>query len=366
MIGFKRTILTILVFTLIITNFVYADQPQDMTRVGFVKEILKVMDAEIEQVASSPFSDIEREEDILFLSTAFNKKIITGHGGEFNPEEFVTNEQAVIMLVRALGVINIDQDEASKTQIKFLDSSKISDWAKPYIAYAIKYGLVDESKEKFRPGENLTKLESQQILKKFKESFVREGLTAMQVLKLADINLQKYNTYKFKGSADVTTKVKLPNGKEQVSTYTMNQEEMLEGIDGVEIYARYGEDVEINGEEYYVIKVDVDTEDFLEMYKETIDETYKYIFEGETWEQMKKDQGVPGTMDEEILKDTVKSATKQVLENMNIQIMQEYYIHKEDKNYSKLMLKQLINTQLLGVETRVTIDGNYEYYGFEE
>jgi len=148
---FKRTILSVLVLTLMLTNFVNAQQPQEMTRLGFVKEILRVMDVEIEQVASSPFRDILNKEDILYLGTAFNKKIVSGHGGLFNPQSPVTNEQAVIMLVRALGVININADEASKTVINFSDSSKISHWAQPYVAYAVKYGLIENSENQLNP-----------------------------------------------------------------------------------------------------------------------------------------------------------------------------------------------------------------------
>jgi len=81
---------------------------------------------------------------------------------------------------------------------------------------------------------------------------------------------------------------------------------------------------------------------------------------------MKKEQGIPGIMDEETFKATIKSATEQLLRNMNIEMMQKYYIDKEDKNYSKLMLKQLINMDLMGVETKVEMDGQYEYYGFNE
>jgi len=435
---FKRTILSVLVLTLMLTNFVNAQQPQEMTRLGFVKEILRVMDVEIEQVASSPFRDISNKEDILYLGTAFNKKIVSGHGGLFNPQSPVTNEQAVIMLVRALGVINIRQDEASKTQINFSDASKISDWARPYVAYAVKYGLIDDNKGKFNPQIGVTKLESEQILKNFKEAFVREGLTAAQILKLADANLQKYNTYKFKGSMNMRTNVKLPTGETQVVTSEMFQEGVFEApetvytisrsvsnvegklieevsevfmkdrimfirtgdnqewiqmnlnpmmiqlesmmgstqqgvpqlsnqqLEAVGMYARYGEDIEIDGQNYYTIKVDLDAEAFMEMYSKIMDETFNVMFEGEMWEQMKKEQGVPGIMDEETFKATIKSATEQLLKNMNMEMMQKYYIHKEDKDYSKLMLKQLINMDLMGVETKVEMDGQYEYYGFNE
>lgn len=436
----KKIILAVLILTLMLSNFVNAQQPQKMTRANFVKEIIKLMNVEIDQSSKSPFKDITKKEDIPYLAAAFNKKIISGDRGKFNPEGLVTKEQAATMLVRALGVLNINQDKASKAEINFSDTNKISGWARPYVTYAVKYGLIDGSQGKFEPQRVVTKSESEEMINKFKEAFVREGLTAAQILELADNKLKDYNTYKFKGSIDMTENVKLPTGKEELivmkieqdgvfkapgTIYTIsknttniegklmeelsevyvkdmimyiriekdqkwikmdlntmmmqigsiagikNSQEVLpqfskEQFEAVGMYARYGDDVEIDGEKYYVIKVDLDSEAFMEMYNKIMDETLKYMFEGELWEETKKTQGLTEGMDEETFKATVRSIAEQVLKNTDIRMMQEYYIHKENKHYSKLIIKQLINMDFMEVETKVDIDGQYEYYGFGE
>lgn len=436
----KKIILAALILTLMLSSFVNAQQPQGMTRVNFVKELIKVIDVKIDQGSKSPFKDITKREDIPYLAAAFNKKIISGNRGKFNPEGFVTKEQAATMLVRALGVLNINQDEASKAKINFSDANKISDWARPYVAYAVKYGLIDDSQGKFEPQKVVTKLESEEILNKFKEALVREGLTAAQILELADNKLKDYDTYKFKGSIDMTENVKLPTGKEEltvmkieqdgvfkapgtiytISKNTTNTEGKLmeevsevyvedrvmyirigqdqrwikmdlntmmmqvgsitgiksaqevlpqfskEQLEAVGMYARYGDDVEIDGEKYYVIKVDLDSRTFMEMYNKVMDETIKYMFGNEIWAETKETQGLTEGMDEETFKATVKSIAEQILKNTDIQMMQEYYIHKENKHYSKLIIKQLINMDFMEVETKVDIDGQYEYYGFGE
>ncbi len=344
------------------------------------------------------------------------------------------------MLVRALGVLNINQDKASKAKINFSDANKISGWARPYITYAVKYGLIDDSQGKFEPQKRVTKPESEEMLNKFKEAFVREGLTAAQILELADNKLKDYDTYRFKGSIDTTQNVKLPTGKEELivmkieqdgvfkapgTIYTIsknitntegklieevsevymkdgvmyirigqdqrwikmdlntmmmqvgsitgikNAQEVLpqfskEQLEAVGMYARYGDDVEIDGEKHYVIRVDLDSGAFMEMYNKVMDETIKYMFGNEIWTENKETKGLTEGMDEETFKATVKSIAEQILKNTDIQMMQEYYIHRENKHYSKLIIKQLINIDFMEIETKVDIDGQYEYYGFGE
>jgi len=436
----KKIILAALILTLMLSSFVNAQQLQGMTRVNFVKELIKVIDVKIDQGSKSPFKDITKKEDIPYLAAAFNKKIISGDRGKFNPEEFVTKEQAVTMLVRALGVLNINQDKASKAKINFSDANKISGWARPYITYAVKYGLIDDSQGKFEPQKRVTKPESEEMLNKFKEAFVREGLTAAQILELADNKLKDYDTYRFKGSIDTTQNVKLPTGKEELivmkieqdgvfkapgTIYTIsknitntegklieevsevymkdgvmyirigqdqrwikmdlntmmmqvgsitgikNAQEVLpqfskEQLEAVGMYARYGDDVEIDGEKHYVIRVDLDSGAFMEMYNKVMDETIKYMFGNEIWTENKETKGLTEGMDEETFKATVKSIAEQILKNTDIQMMQEYYIHRENKHYSKLIIKQLINIDFMEIETKVDIDGQYEYYGFGE
>src|SRR5690554_2181964 len=111
----KKVALSVLIFTLILSSFAYGQQPQEMTRMDFTKEIIKTMNVQVQEGLESPFSDITNKEDIPYILTAFNKKIVEGNGVEFNPESPITKEQAVIMMVRALGVMNIDQDEASQS-----------------------------------------------------------------------------------------------------------------------------------------------------------------------------------------------------------------------------------------------------------
>ncbi|QUH19193.1 S-layer homology domain-containing protein [Alkaliphilus sp. B6464] len=436
----KEITLVALILILMLSGFVNAQQPQKMTRVNFVKELIKLMNVEIDQGSEPPFKDITKKEDIPYLAAAFNKKIISGDRGKFNAEEFVTKEQAVVMLVRALGVLNINQDEASKAEINFLDANKISDWARPYVTYAVKYGLIDDSQGKFEPQKVVTKPEIVEMLNKFKEAFVREGLTAAQILELADNKLKGYDTYKFKGSIGMTQNVKLPTGEEELTVTKIEQDGIFEApgtvytisknttniegqlieevsevymkdrvmyihigqnqgwikvdlntmimqvgsitgirntqeglpqfskeqLEAVGMYARYGHDVEIDGEKYYVIKVDLDSRAFMEMYNKAMDETFKYMFEGEMWEETRKTQGFPEGMEEETFKAIVRSTAEQVLKNTDIKMMQEYYIHRENKHYSKLIVKQLININFMEVETKVNIDGQYKYYGFGE
>lgn len=361
----KTTILAVLVITLLLSSFVYASESQNLSRIQFIKEVLKVMNVEVDKGAISPFTDVLDKEDIPYIAAAYNKKIVTGSGGKFNPKGNITNEQAVVIIVRALGVLNINQDDASKTEIKFLDANEISDWAKPYVAYALRYGLIENSQIKFNPQGQVTKVQCDRMLDRFKEAFVKDGLTAIQLLQLANKQLKQYDTYKLEGNIDIIRSVKLPTGKQENSTTNMSYQSPQLSSNNLEttgIYARYGEDVNINGEEYYVIKVDLDTEDFMEIYNEIIKESFNTMFEGEAWDKIKKDQGIPEIMDEDVFKATVKTAIDQTLQNMDVEIVGEYYIHKENKSYGKFTITQVATMSFMGIETKVEMNGEYKYY----
>lgn len=447
----KRITLPVLIFTLILSSFAYGQEAEKMTRTDFTKEIINTMEVEVVEDLDLHFTDISNEKDIPYIATAFNRKIVKGDGDNFYPENPVTKEEAVIMLVRALGVINIDSDEVSEVEVNFSDSEEISPWAKPFISYAVKYEIIENNEESFQPQKELTVLESKEMLNNFKEAFVRDGLTAANLLQLANDHLLNVDSYKFKGSIDMTTEVNIPaednnvptkqvmeskmeqeavvktpntiyvvsngttdiNGeiteemsevymKDNIMYMRTNQAEdwtkidlnnmMLElqsslgvgmnnGVTNPDqgpaqlssaelelfgMYARYIEDTKIDDKEYYVVKLDIDSKAFKEVYTEIINEVMDNMLEGEMWEQMKEAEGIQNEAQEESFKNMMRETINQTILNMDIEMSQEYYINKENKSYDKLNLKQSISTNAAGVETKVDMDGNYEYYGFGE
>ncbi len=447
----KRITLPVLIFTLILSSFAYGQEAEKMTRTNFTKEIINTMEVEISEDLDLNFNDILNEDDIPYIATAFNRKIVKGDGSNFYPERAVTKEEAVIMLVRALGVINIDSDEISEVEVKFSDSEKISPWAKSFISYAVKYEIIENNEGNFAPQKELTVLESKEMLNNFKEAFVRDGLTAADLLQLANDHLTNQDSYKFKGSMDMTTEVNIPTEDNDVPTKEvletkMDQEgvfkapntiyvvsnsttdingEIIEAMSEVYMkdnimyirsgetedwmkmdlnnimlelqsslgvgmntgvtspeqgfgqfsseelelfgmYARYSENVNIDDKEHYVVKLDIDSEAFKEVYTEIINEVMDNMLEGEMWEQMKEAEGIQNEAQEESFKNIMRETMNQTISNMEIEMSQEYYINKEDKSYDKLNLKQLMSTTVAGVETKVDMDGDYEYYGFGE
>ncbi|UHA74487.1 S-layer homology domain-containing protein [Paenibacillus sp. 481] len=78
----------------------------------------------------------------------------------FRASKLVTRLELTVMIVRALG---IEVDE--KATLKFKDADQIPDWAKPYVAAALKRELVSgKGKNTFKPDDNVTKAEAVKMI----------------------------------------------------------------------------------------------------------------------------------------------------------------------------------------------------------
>lgn len=88
------------------------------------------------------------------VSVISSKGIVEGRAeGEFNPRDFVTRAEFAKMIVKVLGL------EDSTATESFSDVSD-QDWFQPYVAAAVKYGVVNgRSEDKFEPNAYITRAE---------------------------------------------------------------------------------------------------------------------------------------------------------------------------------------------------------------
>lgn len=433
---FKLITVIVLTLMLVLPTMAYGQQPQVVTRIQFVTELLKTLGTEIPTTITSPFTDVSAPEEIPYASVAHNLKIASGSSGQFRPNAPITKEEAIIMIVRALGFTEgkIDPQQS----FSFADQNQIAPWAKPYIVNGIKLGLIENSTNELRPKENLTGDEMTLLFNQLKASQLREGLTPTKMLQLTEENLKSYSTYQFKGTMSMLIEAPSFTGEPEVvnseiimegifeapeTMYTetttrtfvggetleqasemfmkdrvihtrlgkdqewttidvnplMGQLESLLGtgqqgtpqlsqeyLDIFGMYAQYSDDIEIEGEKYYVIKVELNQEAFRDIYAQILDETINFMLEGEMWEQMKQEQGLPADMDEEFFKMMMKSSIEQVLNSMKVDMTQTYYINQQTKMYEFLELIQRMEISLMGMESNMVLDGQYEYFGFGE
>lgn len=109
-----------------------------LTRAEFVTIMVRSLGLDISATTSS-FSDVSGWA-IPYVEAAYKAGIISGTGGgKFSPGTATTREMSIVILVRSLQTKGELDENAT---LNFTDANKISDWAKPFIAIAQKYGLV--------------------------------------------------------------------------------------------------------------------------------------------------------------------------------------------------------------------------------
>lgn len=146
-----------LVFQNIISGYTDGTFKPDnaVTRAEFVKLIVSALDMEIKRGQS--FDDVnETDWCYQYISTASQNGIIYGYGSEFHPNDFITRQDAAVILYRAL---NIENSSAS-VSLSYEDSAEISDYALEAVSELSKNGILSGDGNKFNPKNNTTRAES--------------------------------------------------------------------------------------------------------------------------------------------------------------------------------------------------------------
>ncbi|MGN7476798.1 S-layer homology domain-containing protein [Solibacillus silvestris] len=113
------------------------------------------------------FKDVKRTtKDYNYLVAAVNKGVIKGTTPTtFDPDGFLTRQQAATILVRALGLEGKAPDPGYTTEYK--DDYKITDYARDSIYVATQLGLLSGSNGYFNPKDTLTRAQSSAIIERF-------------------------------------------------------------------------------------------------------------------------------------------------------------------------------------------------------
>ncbi len=138
-----------------------------LSRYDFTTALVKMFYA-VDADARCSFTDVsEKSSFYRYIASAEAQNIATGYAdGTFRGKNPMTKEQVVTlcgrMLVEKKEYVHTENDA---TYLNFLDTDKISDWAKPYIAVAARCGLIDNSGV-FSPTSSITRAEGAEILYK--------------------------------------------------------------------------------------------------------------------------------------------------------------------------------------------------------
>lgn len=233
----NKKIVLLLVLTLILSATTAATAQTEvgyMNRLDFTKEVLKTFHIQLLETTQTAFKDVASA-DIPYVETAYQSRIISGYGDFFKPTTPVTREQALIILIKAMGQEGTARKITAEEMGKVLtsqDQQMVSAWAKPYVAYAVARGIAAPKEGKLNPQAQLTHEDAKSYLEKAKQYYdanlTREGLSAAAMLQKVNEKFTEFNTYKYRGVFDMETIAEVPGQGHQAMKMEMIQEGMFQ------------------------------------------------------------------------------------------------------------------------------------------
>ncbi len=147
------------------------DRP--ITRAELAVTLVKALGLMRTGTGKDYFNDISKSSQYYdALSIAYEYDLIAGYeNGNFEPMAPITREQAMSMLARAMKItglqITLQDNEAEKLLLEYVDSNKAALWAKENIELCIKAELVaGKSGKRLAPKDKITKAELTVMIKR--------------------------------------------------------------------------------------------------------------------------------------------------------------------------------------------------------
>lgn len=140
---------------------------QQLTRAEFTKMLLGAMGIQ-PAAGDSPFIDVPVGHwSASWVKAAVERGLVQGDGAYFYPDQALTREEMMVMLVRAMNegatAAAMSLEDADR-KIRFKDKSEISDWAKGYVALAADYRLIEGDEDGLHPGKTSIRAEAAAVI----------------------------------------------------------------------------------------------------------------------------------------------------------------------------------------------------------
>ncbi|QXM07005.1 hypothetical protein [Crassaminicella indica] len=139
------------------------------------------------------------------------------------------------------------------------------------------------------------------------------------------------------------------------------------------MYATYDEDTVIDGKEYYVINVNMDSAALKEVYNKLINKMFDQL--GKVIEQTEKIKTEKSTTETnpvqteekpKMNKEVLMQQMKEMFSKMNMNITYKYYINKETKLYEFIDITQTMDMTMDKLHTQTTSSSKCKYYDFNK
>ncbi|MDF2545536.1 MAG: hypothetical protein K0R93_434 [Anaerosolibacter sp.] len=151
---------------------------KQMTRAEFVTIIMKSMgDGKANQnlPTEKKFVDVENHFWAKeFIYGAHQKGWVSGYDGKFNPNQPITREQMVTILMKVLADTSSEPNIGNAIELNsFKDHQMISQWALESMEKAVNYGIIKGYDNELMPQKNATRAEAAAMLYQFLEKLNR-------------------------------------------------------------------------------------------------------------------------------------------------------------------------------------------------
>ncbi len=212
---FIASIICLMLIALPITSLAM-NENEYVTRAEFIKNVLEEVETEVEEVEQSSFIDVTDPQYISYIEAATKEGVIEANGEEFKPNDNITKEEAIAVLVKVFGEKNVAtkiSEDKMNSALTFPDADSISSWTKPYITYALDNNFIKEENIFFYPKMPLTPEQTSAFIADAKDAhknlFIRDEILVSDLLVEANEKTNEYETYKQKGTMKMNMKMEV-------------------------------------------------------------------------------------------------------------------------------------------------------------
>nr|MCR5353117.1 S-layer homology domain-containing protein [Clostridiales bacterium] len=140
------------------------DPESCMTRAQFATIVVRALGLEFKKTRD--FSDVSASSWYYsYVCTASSYGIINGVSDtEFDPESFISREQALVMIQRAAKLCGLLSGGSFDVLSAYKDARAISDWAKEGVAFCINSGIFAPEGSEIKPDESIKRAEIADVI----------------------------------------------------------------------------------------------------------------------------------------------------------------------------------------------------------
>lgn len=146
----------------------------------------------VEKASLDKFVDVSKSDWFYdSMAKAVFMKAFAGGGNELRPNDYITREEAFVVLARSIKLSGASEDILDK----FYDKESISDWALDGVASMVEAGYISGSEGNINPKKYITRAEFAQVMDNMLKNYISasgnytEDLTGNVIIRVSDVEL---------------------------------------------------------------------------------------------------------------------------------------------------------------------------------